>query len=268
MTDDPRDDALIAAAADYNRPPAVPREAMWAKIEAAKRQAAGELAAGNGRRGTAPSRLSGATSGITPPLAAGASGAAAGSAMNGHANGISAHVQILALPRHRSAIASRWRLLRGLSIAAGIVIAVAIGRVTLDTAANEIASADRAPVAAEPAMPSAFPYEIAAAEHLDEAEALLGFFRAEVRRGDPEPATVEWAQDLVGTTRLFMDSPAAEDPNLHDLLQDLELVLVQIAQSADQDHSHVELIEQGIEEGNVMLRLTSSGPAGPTLRQE
>lgn len=205
MTDDTRNDALIAAAGDYNRPPATPREEMWAKVHAARRQAAA---------------------------------------------------------------ARRGRLLRGMGIAASIVIAVAIGRITLDTAAPEIASADRTPLPAERVAPSAFPYEIAAAEHLDEAETLLGFFRTEVRRGDPEPATVAWARDLVGTTRLILDSPAAEDPQLHDLLQDLELVLVQIAQSSDQSHSHVELIEQGIEEGNVMVRLTSSPLAGPALRQE
>jgi len=40
MTDDPYDKLLDATAADYNRPGAVPREEMWAKIRAARTAAA------------------------------------------------------------------------------------------------------------------------------------------------------------------------------------------------------------------------------------
>ena len=40
MTDDPYDKMLDATAADYNRPGAVPREEMWAKIQAARVAAA------------------------------------------------------------------------------------------------------------------------------------------------------------------------------------------------------------------------------------
>jgi hypothetical protein len=45
------------------------------------------------------------------------------------------------------------------------------------------------------------------------------------------------ATTLLVTTRLLLDSPAARDRHLHDLLEDLELVLAQIATLHGQDTS-------------------------------
>jgi hypothetical protein len=60
------------------------------------------------------------------------------------------------------------------------------------------------------------------------------------------------------------DSPAAEDPRLQSLLEDLELVLVQIsilpAARTDED---VDMITEGIEQRNMLPRLRTAIPAGP-----
>ena len=62
----------------------------------------------------------------------------------------------------------------------------------------------------------------------------------------------------------MLDSPAANDPRLKGLLDDLELVLAQIAQlRSSRDREDVQLIQQGLEQRSVLLRLRSAIPAGP-----
>src|SRR5207253_2556235 len=79
---------------------------------------------------------------------------------------------------------------------------------------------------------------LAAAQYLTRTEALLTGFRAETRAGVPTAQFSVQARDLLCTTRLMLDSPAARDVRLKSLLEDLELVLAQIAQlpsSGDRD---------------------------------
>jgi hypothetical protein len=72
------------------------------------------------------------------------------------------------------------------------------------------------------------------------------------------------ARDLLGTTRLILDCPAGQDPRLKGLLEDLEGVLAQIAQlPARGDREDVQLINQGLEQRNVLLRLRTANPSGP-----
>ena len=67
------------------------------------------------------------------------------------------------------------------------------------------------------------------------------------------------AADLLVTTRLLMDSPAAENPKLRSLLEDLELVLVQIARlRGERNKSDLDLIHQAVEQGDVLSRLNSA----------
>ncbi len=67
------------------------------------------------------------------------------------------------------------------------------------------------------------------------------------------------ASDLLVTTRLLMDSPAAHDPRLRGLLEDLELVLVQIARlRVERNKSDLDLIHQTVEQGDVMSRLNTA----------
>src|SRR2546430_14549140 len=72
------------------------------------------------------------------------------------------------------------------------------------------------------------------------------------------------ARDLLATTRLMLDSPAAKDARLKGLLEDLELVLAQIAQlPASGDREDVQSINQGLDQRSVLLRLRTANPAGP-----
>ncbi|HWZ27219.1 MAG TPA: hypothetical protein VNX15_01570, partial [Gemmatimonadales bacterium] len=102
---------------------------------------------------------------------------------------------------------------------------------------------------------------IAAAPYLTRTEALLTSFRAESRSGRVDTAFPAQAQDLLVTTRLMLNSPAARDPRLASLLQDLEVMLVQIAQlPAGSDRNDVELINHGLDQRSVMLRLRAVSP--------
>ena len=64
------------------------------------------------------------------------------------------------------------------------------------------------------------------------------------------------ATELLGTTRLLLDSPAATDPRLRELLQDLELVLAQVASLHNgKNQTDIELIRQALSERDIVPRI-------------
>jgi hypothetical protein len=62
-----------------------------------------------------------------------------------------------------------------------------------------------------------------------------------------------------------MDSPASADPRMGALLEDLELILAQLANLTQRDPANeLELIQAGIQQNDVLVRLrTATGE--PTL---
>ena len=162
--------------------------------------------------------------------------------------------------RRLRVIAVRPLLRWGLGIAAVLALGIGIGRWT--------AGAGRDSTNALPAAPGAdatLAYRVAATQYLSRTEALLTGFRTEARAGAPDAQFAAQARDLLTTTRLMLDSPAAQDARLKSLLEDLELVLAQIAQLAARgDRESAQLIDQGLEQRSVLLRLRSAIPAGPS----
>ena len=113
-------------------------------------------------------------------------------------------------------------------------------------------------------------YRLAAQQTLGQAEMLLTSFRAEARAGGTiDPQVSAWAGDVLSSTRLLLDSPAARDPRLRGLLEDLELVLTQIVQlhatPADSSSAETDLIDHALQQRDLMLRLRSAVPAGLTV---
>jgi len=160
--------------------------------------------------------------------------------------------------RRRVIITSPW-LRWGLGIAAVLALGVGIGRWTAHSP-----RASQPAVAAAGGDEGALAYRVSAAQYLTRTEALLTGFRSEARSGMPDAQFARQARDLLGTTRLMLDSPAAQDARLKDLLEDLELVLAQIAQlPASSDRDDVQSINQGLEQRSVLLRLRTANPAGP-----
>lgn len=162
------------------------------------------------------------------------------------------------LPSDRPAIRPPSRWLRfAVGIAALIAIGIGIGRWSL---APESATPGAAPTTVATARPHANKaMSVATADHLSRTEAFL----TAVRVGERGPAFTEQARDLLLTTRLLLDSRAQTDPRTRALLEDLELILVQIAQVPARDGEELDLLNDALEQREVLPRLRRSLP--PTL---
>ena len=151
----------------------------------------------------------------------------------------------------------RW-LSWSAGIAATLVLGIALGRVSVQLPQGSTLAVAPAPAAQSTA------YQVAAVQHLSRTEALLTSFRADAQAGRADAAVGLWAGELLSTTRLLLDSPAAEDPRLRSLLEDLELVLVQISiLPAARTDDDLDMITEGLEQRNVLPRLRTAIPAGP-----
>ena len=152
-----------------------------------------------------------------------------------------------------------WRW--GLGMAAVLLLGVAIGwwlRPPKQTMGPLLPPTAAAGAAGDVA------YQLAAAQYLNRIEALLTGFRADTRSGRLDMQFVAQARELLSSTRLLLESPAGQDARLKPLLEDLELVLAQIALlPAMRDRADVELINQGIDQRNVLTRLRTAIPASP-----
>lgn len=149
-----------------------------------------------------------------------------------------------------------------IAAAAALVVGIGIGRyIPLGTRPASTAT----PVAAN--NPSATPDTSAVADayrdqtnnYLGQAAALLISLPAREANGRTDSSFAAKATDLLVTTRLLIDSPAAEDAKLRSLLEDLELVLVQIARlRTEKNRADLDLIHQAVEQGDVLSRLNSA----------
>jgi hypothetical protein len=161
------------------------------------------------------------------------------------------------------------RHLRPLRWAAGIAailaLGIGLGRLTVHRPAP--APAPVAVAAGTPGVSTAA-YGLVTTEHLSQSEAFLTLFRASLHgRGDERLASAT-ARQLLATNRLLLDSPAASDARTRLLLQDLELVLAEIAQLSPQPRSRdLDLITEGLEQGGVLSRLRTAVPAGASATQ-
>jgi hypothetical protein len=108
------------------------------------------------------------------------------------------------------------------------------------------------------------PYRLAAAQYFSRTETLLAGFRTDARSGRVDTLFVAQARELLTSTRLLLGSPVGHDPRLKPLLEDLELVLAQIALlSGGRDTEDVDLITQGMDQQSVLTRLRTAIPTGP-----
>jgi hypothetical protein len=162
--------------------------------------------------------------------------------------------------RHARVLEFRPRRVLWVAAAAAAVLAlgIGIGRVSVgpETARWEGPAANSTT------------YRLAAQEHLSQSEAFLTLFRASVRERTDQHLASASARQLLATNRLLLDSPAAVEPATRLLLEDLELVLAQIAQLSPRSRAEdLQLIRDGIERGNMMPRLRTAVPAGAAPTQ-
>jgi hypothetical protein len=274
MTEDKFEQFLKKSAQGYNAPPShVPRDEMWAAIEA-KRAAGPRVVYGGGATYVVGKRRFGAKVWL----------GAAAAAMLLVATGVgigrwtaapTAPADATTPPQQR-VIATPPAVTGG-----GLTPAVAPDNPSTSAAPGNVPRTEsrggRRPAVIEsgrlpsdvanvPAAPTgqSQAYQLTAVQHLGEAEALLTSFRARSTADQQMDAQLgAWARQLLSNTRLLLDSPVANDPQRRPLLEDLELVLVQIVQlspgSTPQDR---ELIEKSLQQDHVMTRLRTAIPAG------
>lgn len=149
-----------------------------------------------------------------------------------------------------------------LAAAAALLVGIGIGRYMPDksgtaAATPALASGATVPVAETSAVADA--YRDQTNHYLGQAAALLISLPAQDASPKTDSAFSAKASDLLVTTRLLIDSPAAaQDVKLRSLLEDLELVLVQIARlQVDKHKGDLDLIHQAVEQGDVLSRLNS-----------
>jgi hypothetical protein len=145
-------------------------------------------------------------------------------------------------------------------LAAALVIGIAIGR--FSAGPGDSASVARTAVGESGNLRAA--YQWATNQHLGQVETFLTGFRIDSRQGRYVADVSNSASELLSMTRLLMDSPSAEDAQLRTLLEDVELVLVQIARYNEQAPSvELDLIDESIEQRSVLFRLRSAMSAAP-----
>ena len=154
---------------------------------------------------------------------------------------------------------SRFRLVtnRWVGIAATLIVGIGIGRasIMLSHTASPSESARPPEIHADSAM--ARPYEIETSQYLGQTAALLVALPSEVKAGTSAQFTAR-AGDLLSRTRLLMDSPAADDPAMRALLEDLELVLMQVVRLQSGNRMDLDLINRALEQRDVIPRLRTA----------
>ena len=165
-------------------------------------------------------------------------------------------------PRVRRGPGARWWSMMGAGLAAALLLGVGIGRWSASQPERAVAAAQEAIVGddAPPIVPPAGtsgPYASAATRYLDQTVALLATLPQGGRDARADRSAAQ-ASELLVTTRMLLDSPVAEnDPEMRDLLDDLELVLAQIARLSESRvrRAELELINEAIEQREVLPRL-------------
>jgi len=220
---------LLESATRYHAPPEAPREEMWASIAS----------------GMAPNVGSG------PPESDAALVAAAASY---HEPPVTPHEVMWRriepawgmrsappVKSHEANPARRRRVTRWLPAiaAASLVIGVAIGRNSVGSSGSRATDGSqvstRTPAVRDESGASSEPtarevaLRYATVKHLGAAETLLASFRADADQPEGAIEVSGWARELLADTRLLIDTPVERSPRERALLEDLELVLAQIA---------------------------------------
>jgi hypothetical protein len=223
VNDDRMDEIIREAGEHYHRPPPVPREELWAKIEEERRR----------------------------------------------------H-RVLPMKNRRRA---RW-MIWPLAAAALLVIVFSIRY--RESERYEPRGAEAPPEAAgdferegQPAVTgrtrpagSGTVARYAAAQLLSRTETVLAQFRMADEKDEEDDRITRWAQDLLLETRLVMNNPATEEPELRGLLGDLELTLARIVQygstpaGGKKSPRDRNVIENGMKEKDLLARIRGNIPAG------
>ena len=290
-------DERFVEALGYHEPPPAPRDAMWARIESARvaRRPVEQESSGTASR---PVRLA-AVRGLgrrTRRTVIWLTGAAAASVAL--AVGLDRGAR-LPVPAEPETVAAAAPASVGAAASAVPLVAATDSGPTAPTAAEEalaLAAVEEPletnrpfeaapPPAADPAprpvgIAAVSPANVAAspppqrpvrrpgratadeydmARHLDQAETLLVAFRTDSGSDESQLDLARWAREMLVETRSLLAAPVSEGERERGLLQDLELVLVQIARlGPDAADFERDLARESMRRQGALLRLRST----------
>jgi len=157
----------------------------------------------------------------------------------------------------RDARTPSWRVY-SLGLAAALMLGIGLGRFSKPGTASAPANLSTAVVTDADAQASG-EYDRVASELLGRTVVLLTSLPAEARNVGAGQQFSNQATELLTSTRLLLDSPAASDARFKDLLEDLELVLAQIAMlQSGRSRQDIDLITDALEERDVVPRIRSA----------
>lgn len=147
-----------------------------------------------------------------------------------------------------------WRIVT-LAASIALVIGVAAGRLSVRPATPSLPLPATTAAALRAAPDGAD--QRAMSELLGRTAVLLAALPADT--AEPSPEISREGARLLTTTRLLLDSPVGSDARLRDLLQDLELVLAQVARF-DPRHRRDEMhfIQSALDQHDLVPRLRSA----------
>ena len=144
------------------------------------------------------------------------------------------------------------------AIAATLIIGVALGRLWIPIGTGVKGNIAIAPTdSAGKAQKDDLFARYAAEQTLGQAEVLLTQYRSDAATGAATTTTPDEARKLLLATRLLLDAPTLSDPRLRDLLEDLELVLAQIAEGSQVKEDRA-VITDGLDRHDVLPRLRAA----------
>jgi hypothetical protein len=166
--------------------------------------------------------------------------------------------------RHKGVVELRPWMRWVVAAAAVLALGIGIGRWSVNGPVRPSPDSGAARVAIDVDSLAHQAYEVAATQYFSRTETFLTAFRAEGNRSANTARLARQARDLLTTTQLMLDSPAANDPRLRSLLEDLDLVLTQISLLNPLENGRDrDLITDGMNQSNVLPKLRSAIPAGP-----
>ena len=157
-----------------------------------------------------------------------------------------------------------FRIPTWFAAAATLVIGIGIGRVS--TSVGHETTQPKQPEIVADAVPASSadtlldrPYAIEASQYLGQTAALLTSLSSDAKSVSSDAQLSMRASDLLARTRLLMDSPAANEPAMRDLLDDLELVLAQVVRlRGTGTRTDLDIINRALEQRDVIPRLRTA----------
>ena len=258
MNDDRIDELLTQGARDYNQPGRVPREEMWARIQASRRArpTAGQTSASRPMWvwpgvGIAAAAILAVGIVIGRRVERATPSTVSVATQNSPSSATAKTDSTPAVAERPAPVANRDSLIQKLREETK----------KTDRRARELLATSKGSSSEPQPAENNLAYRLVVLQHLEGSEAMITAFRTAARRGELDAQLATWSRELLSTTRMLEASAATEDPTMKRLLEDLDLVIAQIVQyvtHGTNNSEELDLIERSITTRGVITKLRST----------